>query len=786
MSDDLRAQLQASLADRYTFDRELGAGGMAIVFLALDLKHNRQVALKVLRTDVGEAIGRERFLREVEVTARLQHPNILPVFDSGESANHLWYTMPYVEGETLRSRLNRVGRLPLDDALKIARDMGAALSYAHERGIVHRDVKPENVLLTPQGAALVADFGIATAPDSSNERLTATGTGLGTPNYMSPEQVMGERPIRPQADVYAMGVVLHEMLTGRRPFDDGAPVAMLARRFTEGAPSVAATRSDVPLALATLVQRSLEVDPARRPASATLFAALLEEAVTGARGVPTAPNTARRATRRVIIARLAVVGVVLAAVVTFAWSRRDRAADASIAVLPFANRTGDTTQTFLSDGLAEDLTASLARVPELRVVPHSSVRRFRDSDVSTEAIAAQLSVTHVLTGSLSRRGDSVRVAVELVDAKRRRQQWSDARTVPQRELALAVDSMARAITGSLLPGVRLARTAEGPVTRDSLAYNYYLLAQYHFNRFSPIGLARSLAYYDSVLTRDSAFVGAWLGRASVLMAMASGNGRLNGREALVPIRQALDRVMVLDSRSAAVHALRGLAYTWFEWDWDAADREFRQALALAPRDPGVRMRASFHQVAEGHTDSALALIGMVRQLEPTNLRAVTASASTAFFGRRYAECLSWAQRSLELEPNYPPGLQFQALCLSALGRHSEAVRGARQAVAGAPQPLLISTLAIVLARADSVAAARAVIAQLEVMARESSFDAGLLFRPYAALNDRDRFFSVLERAIADRSYQVSLLPVDPAIDPVRSDPRFAQMLARAGLKVQPK
>ncbi len=784
MSDDLRAQLQSALGDAYTLERELGAGGMAIVFLALDLKHNRRVALKVLRADVGQAIGRERFLREVDVTARLQHPNILPVFDSGESANHLWYTMPYVEGETLRSRMSRVGPLPLSDALKIARDMSAALSYAHERGIVHRDVKPENVLVTPQGAALVADFGIATALDWSSERLTMTGTGLGTPNYMSPEQVMGERPIRPQADVYAMGVVLHEMLTGRRPFDDGAPVAMLARRFTEGAPSVAAIRSDVPVALATLVQRALEVDPERRPASATRFITLLEEAVTGPRPASGAPDAARRVSGRATKVRIAAVGVVLAAVVIFSWSRRGGGADTSIAVLPFANRTGDTAQTFLSDGLAEDLTASLARVSELRVMPNSSVRRFRDSDLSPEAIAAELSVNHVLTGSLSRRGDSVRVTVELVDSKRRRQQWSEAFTVPQRELAMVVDSMARALTGSLLPGVRLTRGASGPVTRDSLAYNYYLLAQYHFNRFSPAGLARSMAYYDSVLARDSAFAGAWLGRAGVLMAMASGNGRLNGREAMGPLRQALDRATSLDSRSAAAHALRGHAYTWFDWDWDAADREFRQALALAPRDPVVLLRASFHQVAEGHTDSALALISIVRQMEPTNLRAITASGSSTFFGRRYAECLSWSQRSLELDPTYPPGQQFQALCLSALGRHGEAIKGARQAAGDVPQPLMLSTLAIVLGRADSVAAARVVIAQLEALADEPSFDAGLLFRPYAALNDRDKFFSALERAIADRSYQVSVLPLDPVVDPVRADPRFAVMLARAGLKVR--
>ncbi len=267
----------AALSDRYQIERELGRGGMAVVFLVRDLKHGRQVALKVLRPELSAALGRDRFVREIQVTARLQHPHILAVFDSGETGGQLWYTMPFIEGETLRTRLAREGRLPIDTAVQLAREVASALAYAHDAGVVHRDIKPENILLALQGQALVADFGIAKAL-VMDEGLTETGLALGTPAYMAPEQILGERPVRPQADVYALGVVLYEMLSGVRPFGDSAPAAMLAKRLADGAPLITAQRPEVPEALAVLIRDTLEVDPARRPATGAFFVERLQEA----------------------------------------------------------------------------------------------------------------------------------------------------------------------------------------------------------------------------------------------------------------------------------------------------------------------------------------------------------------------------------------------------------------------------------------------------------------------------------------------------------------------------
>ncbi len=768
-----------ALADRYRIERELGQGGMAVVYLAHDLRHDRDVALKVLRPELSAALGRDRFVREIQLTARLQHPHILPVFDSGESAGQLWYTMPFVAGETLRARVVREGRLPVDTAIQLASEVASALAYAHDAGVVHRDIKPENILLSRQGGALVADFGIAKAL-VQDEALTETGLALGTPAYMAPEQVLGERPVRPQADVYALGVVLYEMLCGTRPFADSMPAAMLAKRLTDGAPLVSVQRPEVSPAVAMLVRDTLEVDPERRPASGAALAERLRTATVPI-SVPGSPRAAARVNLRRTLALAAVGLAVVTAVAVMVLRTRGRG-EASIGVLPFENRSGDSTQAYLSEGVSDELTARLSAVPELKVSPRSSTIRFRGSPDAPETIARKLGVTYLLSGNVARRGDSVRLSVELIDGPRKRQLWSQIYVGPARSLAELVDSLSRAVTLALAPRAAGSLVRTGTATRDSLAYDYYLLAQHHWNRFTETDLRQSLAYSDSAIARDPAYVDAWIARANTFLSLSSGNGSMTTREALGPLRQAVDTILALDPRSGRAHAIRGMTYTFLELDWAAADREFRTSFALDPRNSTAYNRAAFHQIVQGHTDSALALVRVAQHLEPTSLRAVTAEGLAEFYGRRYAEALSSSERALELDPYFPPGLQLRALALSRLGRHSEAIATARQAAAK-PPPVLAVTLAIVLAQADSVAAARDVVADLERRFGKTGIGPGLLFRAYAALGDADRTFFWLDRAIAERSWFVAFIKVDPVLDRFRSDPRFAAAVAHAGLPV---
>src|SRR5690242_21780852 len=307
----LSPKISGALSGHYRLEDEIGAGGMATVYLAHDLRHDRRVAVKVLRPELAAVIGAERFLAEIKLTANLQHPHILPLFDSGEAEGFLYYVMPYVEGESLRDRLSREKQLPVDEAVRLAVEVASALDYAHRHGVVHRDIKPENILLH-DGRALVADFGIALAASKAGgNRMTETGMSLGTPHYMSPEQAMGEREITPRSDVYALGVVLYEMLSGDPPFTGSTAQAVVARVLTEAPRPILPQRHTIPAQVEAAVLTALEKLPADRFATPAEFAAALNSRSTAAASTRVLPVTARQ--RRAPLAGLVAGALGLAA-----------------------------------------------------------------------------------------------------------------------------------------------------------------------------------------------------------------------------------------------------------------------------------------------------------------------------------------------------------------------------------------------------------------------------------------------------------------------------------------
>jgi len=425
---DLLQPLQSALADRYLIERELGRGGAAIVYLAEDRRHQRRVALKVLRPELAASIGGERFLREIRIAAQLSHPNILPLFDSGRvaaapassaSAELLYYTMPYVEGESLRDRLNRENQLPIADALQIACEIADALGYAHEQGIVHRDVKPENILFR-RGHAVVADFGIARAVTVAGaETLTETGIAVGTPAYMSPEQGVGNGEVDGRSDLYSLGCVLYEMLSGETPFTGPSAQSVMAKHAVATRPGVRTLRETVPISVEDAIRRAMAKSPTDRFPTAGAFAA--ELCRTDRRLLRVSPRGVWRGLLTAALLTAAALGVVgvRAWLVSPKRATSTRGVDIldpnRIAVLYFEDLSDDGSLGYMARGLTEDLIGELSAVDALHIMSPEGVRPFRNRAVPVDSIGRTLSVGSVVGGSVARVDDVLRVRVRLLD-----------------------------------------------------------------------------------------------------------------------------------------------------------------------------------------------------------------------------------------------------------------------------------------------------------------------------------------------------------------------------------
>lgn len=467
MSDSLE-RIRTALADRYVVERLLGQGGMALVYLARDLKHDRTVAIKVLRPELAAAVGGDRFLREIQLATHLQHPNILPIYDSGEAGGVLYFVMPFISGESLRDRLDREQQLPVPDAIRIICEVADALQYAHGRGIIHRDIKPENILLE-QGHAIVADFGIARAvSQAGTAKLTETGMSIGTPSYMSPEQAAGSSNVDARSDLYSLGCMLYELLAGQPPFQGPNTMAVLAKHAMEPPPSIQVVRQSVPDEIEDAIFQALEKTPADRFRNIDEFAQALKSVDLSPAARRSQQTTARRTAqlRQRPRRRLPgppwvpwVAGIVLVAAAGFgAWQLWFRASSnpaatgpdpRRIAVLYFETRQDSDTLRYLADGLTEALIHELSRVKPLQVISQNGVRPYRHTDVGTDSIARALKVGTLVTGTVTQNGDSLRVIVSLVNAATGDEINSLPIARPRRDIFALQDDMAQQVSNFL-------------------------------------------------------------------------------------------------------------------------------------------------------------------------------------------------------------------------------------------------------------------------------------------------------------------------------------------------
>ena len=696
--------LREGLRERYAFERELGRGGMATVWLARDIRHDRPVALKVLHPELAASLGPERFLREIHLAARLQHPHILTVLDSGElpvagATPLLWFTMPFVRGESLRDRLRRETQLPVADALRIAREAADALAFAHGEGVVHRDVKPENILLSGTHA-LVADFGIARAlgEGADDARLTETGLAVGTPAYMSPEQASGQRELDGRTDVYSLAVVLYEMLAGETPFAAPTAQAMVARRFTEAARPIRQVRETVPEGVERALGRALARTPADRFANAAEFGAALETGYTVETTAAVTPAATRtgplpaRARRPPVAALALVLGLLIGAGVLFAWRRGhpgagDNGVGRVVAVLPFEN-LGDSADAYFSDGVADEVRTKLTQVSGLVVIARGSSLQYRGTKKRPAEIARELGADYLLTGTVrwekaAGSASRVRVSPELVEVhpgESERTRWGQQFDASMTNVFEVQADIATKVADAL--GVALADSVQAGLearpTANLEAYDAFLKGEAASASMSATDLqsvTRALPYYERAVALDSSFLPAW---AQLAQAYAALYGNLNPTAELAArAAAAAERARRLGPSRPESYLAQGSYERLVLKDNVRALATFKSGLKLAPSNVMMIVAMSSIERASGNWQVALTLGERAAALDPRSSSAAGRLGISLLSLRRYREAESAARRALSLAPTNLTLIHQGAMLALAQGDRARAERIAR-------------------------------------------------------------------------------------------------------------
>ncbi len=773
MSQTSNNRLAASLAGRYRVEQELGRGGMATVYRAWDLQHDRPVALKVLHEEIAHTIGTERFLREIKVSARLQHPHILTVLDSGETGGQFWFTMPYIDGETLATRLKRERQLPLEDALQITREVADALEYAHGHGILHRDIKPGNILLSGRHA-LVSDFGIARATrdtDPKQGRLTETGFAIGTPEYMSPEQAAGEREVDARSDLYALACVAYEMLSGEPPYLGNTPRAILAKQLTEPLPRLSTLRQ-VPAVVEAAITRALARSPADRFNSVAGFTAAL--------GAPAPKPAIRRNTALVVgvVAALIVVSLLLTRSLTV--GKVDTGRLSSAAVLPFADQSPAHDQTWFSDGLTEELTSALSRIPGFKVAARSSAFQFRGPAVDVRDVGRKLGVATVLEGSVRRMGDRLHVSAQLVNAGDGFEIWSDSYDRSAADLFAVQEEIARAIATSLklLKGARQDSTLVARPTSDLGAYDLYLQGQFALNQRTATSLKDAVGYFERSVARDSGLAKAWAGLAdaNVLLPVYGADRP----EAAWPRgKKAALKAIALEPGLAQAHTSMAYGTMLYEWNWKAAEAEFKKAVAADPEYPTAHHWYADFLAGRNRMEEALAQFQRAHQLDPLS-RIITTELAWAYNClHRPAIADSIIKVLLKADPDFPQAQFIKAHVLVMQHRAAEAVPALKVSLdRGGPSPNTSSLLVYAYAAAGDRASALALLDSIKARASGEYVPPFSIATAYTGLGDLDQAFAWLDKAVAEKDV---LMPENffmPLLDPLKADARYAAIAAR--------
>jgi TolB-like protein/tetratricopeptide (TPR) repeat protein/tRNA A-37 threonylcarbamoyl transferase component Bud32 len=787
---DLQQRLQRTLGASYTIERELGGGGMSRVFVAEETSLGRKVVVKVLPPDLAATVNVERFRREIQLAARLQHPHIVPVLSSGVSDGLPFYTMPFIEGESLRARLSRVGKLDVAEATRILRDVLTALSYAHEHSVVHRDIKPENILLTGP-FAVVTDFGVAKALSASTAggaSITTVGVVLGTPAYMAPEQAAGDPATDHRADIYAIGAVAYEMLCGERLFAGRPAHAVMAAHAVEVPDSLTEKDSGIPTALADLIAKCLEKDPARRPQTEQeVLSALDAVGASGRRRGIGSPLLLPSGWRRGRRAQLAVVAALLASALIYGGYRLTRQgtvpganvtqakAPLAIAVLPFANMSGSRENEYFSDGMTDELIQALGTVKGLEVAARTSSFAVKGKNLTVQEIGSKLRVSHVIDGSVRGSSKRLRVSAALINTENGYRVWSETYDREPRDVFRVQDDIAQSIVSALKATLGNSQPTPGSqrMPRDLEAYDLYLKGRFFWTKRTSAGLQTAARYFEQAIARDTTYALAYAGLADSYAVLAA-FGYLEPRQAYSRAKPAALKAIALDSALAEAHTSLGFAHLYYDLDTASAKREFDRALALDPRYATAHLFTAWYYLTVGRFEQAIREAEAARDLEPLSLIINTRVGTMQRYAERYADAEKQLRKTLELDANFSVAHDELARVLASRGDYKDASVSAQRAVdLGYVHGSGI--LGYSLALGGNRREAERIVHEL--IARSKSeyvapFDIGMI---YEGLGEDSAAIAWLSHCKEVRDHEASHMRLDPLLKRLRRNPRFVAM-----------